>query len=154
MFPNLWRLANWRSSTHRTRRSTSMLKPTPNSCLDRQQAIRTHSLSESTRCIQATLRFEPESDASSRYVRGCRRKAVSNGRETIESTQGQCSRLFNVAAVVRPLQGRFVNCVGDPGAPLRSAPGYYILDAFGVLFIHGRATAPSSHSNKNESRSL
>ncbi len=27
--------------------------------------------------------------------------------------------------VLRPLQGRFVNCVGDPVAPLRSTPGYY-----------------------------
>src|SRR5712664_329830 len=87
MFPNLWRLANSRSSSHRTKPSTSMLKPTPNSFLVRRRAIRTSSLSDSTQCTQAKQRFEPESDASPRYVRGCRRKAVSNRRVSNERTQ-------------------------------------------------------------------
>ena len=68
--------ANSRSSSRRTKRSTSMPKPTPNSFLGRRQAIHTNSYSETTRCTQARLRFKPESGASPSYRRRYRRKVV------------------------------------------------------------------------------
>ena len=64
-----------------TKRSTSVPKPKPNSFLDRRQAIRTNSHSETTRCTQVRLRLKPESGASPRYRRGCRRKDVYKRRE-------------------------------------------------------------------------
>ncbi len=64
--PSPCTLANSLHSSRRTRRSTSMPKPTPSSSSARPQAIRMNSPSDTTRCTRVRLRFTPANSASPR----------------------------------------------------------------------------------------
>jgi redox-sensitive bicupin YhaK (pirin superfamily) len=66
LYPSACKLANSLHSSRRTRRSTSMPKPTPSSSSARPQAIRINSPSDTTRCTRVRLRFTPANSASPR----------------------------------------------------------------------------------------